>query len=98
MFDIRLPRGERSFDAPSTFFRRDGGKKANRLGKIAVMEEFERWKLERGGEKMWGMGREKRWENESGGGRGERKISNGIKDERGRGLRKWVGNVARGNI
>lgn len=59
MFDIRLPRGERSFDAPSTFFRRDGGKKANRLGKIAVMKEFERWKLERGREKMWGMGRGK---------------------------------------
>lgn len=54
--------------------------------------------IRKGGEKMWGMGREKRWENESGRGRGERKISNGIKDERGRGLRKWVGNVARGNI
>lgn len=75
MFDIRLPRGERSFDAPSTFFRRDGGKKANRLGKIAVMEEFERWKLERGRGKNARDG--KGWEGKSGKmSRGKRKEEN----------------------
>lgn len=90
MFDIRLPRGERSFDAPSTFFRRDGGGgegrgreeggNANRLGsKIAVMEEFERWEIRKG------MGREKTSGKMS---RGKRKISNGIKDEKGKGIEK----------
>lgn len=90
MFDIRLPRGERSFDAPSTFFRRDGGEgrggggrrggNANRLGsKIAVMEEFERWEIRKG------MGREKTSGKMS---RGKRKISNGIKDEKGKGIEK----------
>lgn len=71
--------------------RGEGGGKANRLGsKIAVMEEFERWKLERGGGggEMWGMGREKTSGKMS---RGKRKISNGIKDERGRGSRKMGG-------